>query len=480
MVFNNVFQEVGNAEINLGKDFISIYVQNMEIIVVFCKAKSDHVIDVLVRVTNPNTQQTYMEGNLDYVEENVINHLIKICAQPSGIQGVKLIESVIRPDSFHDPSKAEHREDQCVQIITLKEKLRRQLEQGEAECHVWKKTKYMGTCTTNSFIDLLGSKNYSEVFMSWKAWLEEVKDRLSEMDDVNGYKQHQSCCSVSMTNLKYSQDVEMQEDEYCKRTVMEEIARALEPRFNSVKKMVAANHQQILSMRKKLDGIHTDLKEIREDVMSKVQKAVDKLLKFVMESEAEKQLPRFVILTSDGVNNIRKLVTTISSGHVSCIRVQLCCEDRICPHLVENQRGITITSLSEPLKEGLERALPYVNGLVWILTTAAKLGINSVIPLAGTFIQYLSVAQLKLPKKYPLVAQSSSTSHARPTILQSSKEWQKWLASILKDKCGGVTNEIIWDKFHLKRATYKDGGSNIQVAWLCDKHYREQTPFPLD
>ena len=182
----------------------------------------------------------------------------------------------------------------------------------------------------------------------------------------------------------------------------------------------------------------------------------------------------------DSVNNLRKLVTTVSGGHVSCVRVHLCCEDRTCPHLVKNQRGITITSLSEPLKEGLERALPYVNGLVWILTTAAKLGIKSVIPIAGTFIQDHSVAQLKLPKNYPLPVPSSSFSHVRPTVSQSFKEWQKCLALILKDKYGGITNEIIYDKFHLKRATYKDEGSNIQVAWLCDKHYREQTPFPLD
>ena len=66
----------------------------------------------------------------------------------------------------------------------------------------------MGTCTTNSFIDILGSKNYSEVIMSCKAWLEEVKDILLQMDDVNGYKQHQSNCCVSMTNLKNSQDLE--------------------------------------------------------------------------------------------------------------------------------------------------------------------------------------------------------------------------------------------------------------------------------
>ena len=44
-----------------------------------------------------------------------------------------------------------------------------------------------------------------------------------------------------------------------------------------------------------------------------------------------------------------------------------------------------VASLSEALKERLERALPYVNDLVWILTTAAKLGINSVIPIVDVF-----------------------------------------------------------------------------------------------
>ena len=80
-----------------------------------------------------------------------------ICPQAIGIEGVKLIESVIWPDSFYDPSKAEDKEDQCVKITTLKGELRRQLEQGEWECHIWKKTKYMVACTTNSLIDILGS-----------------------------------------------------------------------------------------------------------------------------------------------------------------------------------------------------------------------------------------------------------------------------------------------------------------------------------
>ena len=211
---------------------------------------------------------------------------------------------------------------------------------------------------------------------------------------------------------------------------------------------------------------------------SKVGEVVDKLLKFVMESEAEKQLPRFVILTNDGVNNIRKLVTTVSGGHVSSIRVQLCCEEKTSPRPLENQPGVTITCLLEPLKEGLERALPYVNGLVWILTTTAKLGINSAIPIAGTFVKDHSFAQLKLPKNYPLPAPSSSISHIRPTILQSAKEWQKCLASMLKHKYGVVTNEIISDQFHLKRATYEEEGSNIQVACLCYKLLSRTTTIP--
>ena len=65
------------------------------------------------------------------MEANVINHLITICAQPIGIKGVKLIKSVIWPDSFYDPSNVEDKEDQCVKMTTLKEELRRQLEQGE-------------------------------------------------------------------------------------------------------------------------------------------------------------------------------------------------------------------------------------------------------------------------------------------------------------------------------------------------------------
>ena len=49
---------------------------------------------------------------------------------------------------------------------------------------------------------------------------------------------------------------------------------------------------------------------MREDIINKVEKATNKLLKFVKEYEAKKQPSCFVILTSDGVKNIGKLVTS--------------------------------------------------------------------------------------------------------------------------------------------------------------------------
>ena len=45
-------------------------------------------------------------------------------------------------------------------------------------------------------------------------------------------------------------------------------------------------------------------------VVNKVEKATYKLLKFVEEYEAKKQLSCFVILTSDGVKNVRTLATS--------------------------------------------------------------------------------------------------------------------------------------------------------------------------
>ena len=46
--FNNAFQGEGNDSMKLMKDFISIYLQNMEVVIMVCKTKLDNVIGVVL------------------------------------------------------------------------------------------------------------------------------------------------------------------------------------------------------------------------------------------------------------------------------------------------------------------------------------------------------------------------------------------------------------------------------------------------
>ena len=139
---------------------------------------------------------------LAYVEKHVINILITICAQPIGIQGVKLVKSITRPDYLSYPSRAQDREDQCVKITYLKEQLRQKLEQNQQGSYDWKQTELLSSLT-NDFIDLLGSKNYYEEVLMWckERLKQELENPLldSENDEINVSREQRSQQNVIMT-----------------------------------------------------------------------------------------------------------------------------------------------------------------------------------------------------------------------------------------------------------------------------------------
>ena len=167
---------------------------------------------------------------------------------------------------------------------------------------------------------------------------------------------------------------------------------------------------------------------------------------------------------------------------LSSVQIHLYCEHPTLPHPVENQPGITLTSWSESRAESLQKVLPYINFFFPILTTAIKLGINSMAPLASSFIPD-STPHLKLAKEHPMISSiikskcdrsnSSKTAHICPSTSEYFKEWQTCLAFILEEN-GGVTNQNIAEKFCLRHALIDNG---TQVAWLCKKHYEERRPF---
>ena len=466
----------------------------MDIIVVFCKAHSDHVIDVLVRATYSDTQQMYREEHLDYVQENVINRLITICAQPTGIQGVKLIESVIWPDCLHDPSRPQDREDQCVEITYLKKQLKRNLKRGEQDSkYDWKQTRHMPHPLSNDLIDLLGLEYYGEVLEAYKKWFDvKVRGSLLEIDNkVDEFGKYQSSQNVIITSsendLKNGLD---QEEQLRSEEAIEVQSTNLMVRsILSLHRKVDATHGEVLKLNDKmdqmanrLDEIHKELQCMRKDVISKLDKSIGKLLKMALENEVEKQLPRVALLTSKLPESIfEKLLTRVSrvSG-VEIVRIQLYCEDKKLPHPVENQLGITLTSLSESHSEYLDKALPYINGFFHVLTVAARLGIFSMVPFASSLIPNWT-PHLKLAKQYPIIQShyDSKKDHIFLSKLEcASIEWQKCLASILR-KNGGLTDQNIDKKFHLKRTIYDEVDGSTQVAWLCKLHCEGKRSFPL-
>ena len=80
-----------------------------------------------------------------------------------------------------------------MNVTYLKEQLRKALEQNEQESYDWKHTK------------VLGSENYEEVLVSYKAWLQEGVEALSSKNnDVNISREQQNQQNVIVTSLKNS------------------------------------------------------------------------------------------------------------------------------------------------------------------------------------------------------------------------------------------------------------------------------------
>ena len=315
----------------------------------------------------------------------------------------------------------------------------------------------------------------------------ELRDALLENDEiVDESRKYRSRENVITTSLEYGL---MQEDqltleetrEVQSSKVMVKLLLSLHHKMDATHNEVLKLHDKMDQMIKELHEMHKELQDMRNDVIGKIENSISKLLKMALENEAEKQLPRVALLTTkfpeSTFEELLRWVPRILGGKF--LRIQLYCEDKQMPHPVENQLGITLTSLSESHSKYLDKALPYINGLFHVLTIAARLGISSMVPLASSLIPDWT-PHLKLAKQYPMI---QSHFESKKDIFLSklecaSKEWQKCLASILREN-GGLTNQNIAKKFHLKRTIYDEGGRSTQVAWLCKMHSEGKRSFSL-
>jgi hypothetical protein len=83
--------------------------------------------------------------------------------------------------------------------------------------------------------------------------------------------------------------------------------------------------------------------------------------------------------------------------------------------------------------QDLDTALPYINGVLWILTAAAKASLNSIAPPAGSFIPdniRPIPANCKVNQEHPMLAGTIRSSVNASCIFtnntsQMYREWQK-------------------------------------------------------
>ena len=315
-----------------------------------------------------------------------------------------------------------------------------------------------------------------EVLASCNAWLEqEAENPLfnSENDEFNKTRERHSEQNMNTGHfenclLQHLQDQNLEATTNVEVRSIKVMAKAISILYQKLD----TNHNEVLGkvdeMRREL---HQEFQCLRKDVITNIEKSLGKLLRLAMENEAEKQLPQVAILTTIDDKNIKKFVTSMLG--ISLAEIHLYCEDPTGPHQVENQNGITLTSWLESHRDSLEKALPYINCVVLLLTKAIRVGILS---STGLSIPNWS-PHLKLSKGYSII---SSIMKSEFDAKQHFKEWQKCLASILAQNVG-VTDENIYERLRLRRAHYDnkvDGGT--QVAWLCKTHYEGKRPFPLN
>jgi hypothetical protein len=157
------------------------------------------------------------------------------------------------------------------------------------------------------------------------------------------------------------------------------------------------------------------------------------------------------------------------------MHLELCCEHPKAPHRVERQQGMSLTTLSDPLREHLDAALPYINGALWILTTIAKVALNN------SSVPDVRVPDFKVGQEHPMLAGAGTStiqpenalSHVFAHTPEHYREWQKCFKDIMIEKHGADVDikQTIAKNFRLYPLQGVDGSS--RVAWLCTEHYRE-------
>lgn len=426
VTFHGMFSMI---EVHLAEDIIAFSCDGMNVFVEFCKLHGeDHFIDILIHsCLNP-------DDTIEWVSKEVLNDMEKVCAQPRGIQGVELAYQVINPLWVQGINVCiEDKTKQAVPMEELRGILKHYLENKgfghlKNALYTWQATK-----NSHSVIDLLGIVETLKVVESYQ------REFIIDVEDALGVNMEREIS-----------DPKEQEEKVFSSSISGKERKWIYDGVQEVRKDIQAMHQDI-------QKIKDNISSLCDRVVPKLQERMNELLTFAKEGEVGK-LPRLFVLTrDDGV--VRKIIATMVPG-LQNVRLELLCEHKREPHLVDDQPGLSFATLEDGL---LKRGLPYITTFLKVAQVAVKVGVHAVTGLGSIIPDFASI-----------VSSIDATLQTPLNSRTNSQEGQQWLIDVLsKHNC--CTSTRIHDMFGLSRVRYPDS----QVKWLCDTHRSEGELCPL-
>ncbi|KAI5073624.1 hypothetical protein GOP47_0011637 [Adiantum capillus-veneris] len=446
VTFNSIFCGI---ETILQENMIAFSHAGIKVLIEFFKHEGqDHFIDILIR------SRLDLDDTIGWVHGELINNIEKVCAEPKGIQGVELVREVIRPRCVKETVSMDKRKNSAVSLQKLRDTLNYHIERKgpRLDClsvfHDWQMTH-----DSDRVVDLLGREETIKVVEAYR------RTFIAEVEDVLGINiEKEDCGSKGPDQKVFHSTPSGKERAYI---------------YNGVKEAcrgIQEMHKDIREMQKDIKRIGEDMQRQCQSLLPKLSQRMHELLTFFNEREMAR-LPRMFVVTKDNGGRIRKIVGAMLPS-LENVRLELLCEHRSQPHLVEEQRGLSFVTLEDGL---LKQGLPYIRLFLKIAGVVMKVGAHVAAGLGDAIPDFTrvlaAVANAPASSTSTQFQALSSPDHRSRLCFQKG---QKWLQDVLlRYNC--CTNETIHEKFGLSRVQYGD----LHVGWLCDTHGAEGELYPI-
>ncbi|KAH7365239.1 hypothetical protein KP509_18G016500 [Ceratopteris richardii] len=449
--YNHLTPEV---RVELKQDLIAFATDGANVFVELCRMEGrDDFIDVLVSFQNSS-----VDDAIEWMEENLLKKMRKVFAESRGIPGADITYGVVRPACIRSSVEASARS--VVSKDRLRNILRENLEKRGSRIvdngtinltFTWQTTPP----THDPLQSLLGSAEVMKIVKDYEEFLKAATYFANPGlidNDVSPSESRSSEIREDATEHDFGESSSTKELGYI---------------YNAFRGDMEKNFQQV---HRNLEIVKSDLKTLMdqvkillcqvEDLRSTVLSGLQKIFRYLEESEAG-ALPRiFVLAVDDGT--VRRLVTKLIPK-IHYYKLHLLCE---CPneqvHFLEEGYGLQIAALDDDAL--LKRGLPYLKTLLRIAYIAVKVSAHAAAgagELVPDFTKMLSSSSLDFEGTSELPTRSNL------------QEGHQWLRDVLNRRhCLG--GEEIHRAFGLRRIRCPDG----RVAWVCDAHYFMGKPYP--